>query len=66
MYLVSMYVYGTWVSRGLVVHLLVLSCTELTQLYLFFGFPSLCMLRWNKRDMHIERTITLKSYLQVY
>ena len=56
-------VYGTWVSRGLVACLLVLQCTELTQLYSFFGFPSLHTLRQNKRGMHIERTITLKYYI---
>ena len=44
----------------LVAHLSYFTCTDLTPLYSFFRFPGLCTLRWNKRGMHIERTITLK------
>ena len=50
-------------SGVLVVHLLTCICTELTQLYSFFGFPGLGMLRQNKGGMCIERTITLNYYM---
>ena len=56
------------VSRGFVAHYFFI-CTELTQLYSFFGSPGLHTLRRNKRGMCMERTITwtyYKSYKFIY
>ena len=45
---------------GVWLHIFGLANVETTQfLHLFFRFLLVCMLGWDKRGMHIERTITL-------
>ena len=53
-----LYMFGTWMSRGLVAHLWSCEYWANTVLYSFFGFPLVHTLRWNGRGMCIERTIT--------